>query len=131
MQAPHMTTATAAPAIHLQQSEQHLTQGLNRLKPGTMHPVERIEEQSVLQREHMRQNLVRGVHGIHAPLRRNMEYAILGQIRRLPGLPTSHAGIETAAGFDEEFEFADYMGGTGPNQRRIDVHHAMEQRLGL
>lgn len=33
-------------------------------------------------------------------------------LKRLPGLPSSHAGLDTLTGADEQIEFTDFLNGT-------------------
>lgn len=39
---------------------------------------------------------------------------ILIHAQRLPGLPSSHAGLDTLTGADEQIEFSDFLNGTRP-----------------
>lgn len=50
------------------------------------------------------------LQGSHAVLRMNIEEKILGQFRRLPGIPSSRIGLETLTGRDQKFSYEDYLG---------------------
>jgi proteasome maturation protein len=54
--------------------------------------------------------MLAAVHGTHAPMRLEMEQAILSQFQRLPGLKSNFVGLETLLGRDEEIDFGDYLG---------------------
>jgi len=64
------------------------------------------------QEDRRQKTMLAGVYGTHAPMRLEMEQAILSQFRRLPGLKSHHVGLETLMGRDEEIDFGDYMGST-------------------
>jgi hypothetical protein len=51
------------------------------------------------------------VYGTHLPLRLKMEMNILSQAARLPGIRSSHTGLNTILGRDETIDFEDYLGG--------------------
>ena len=44
------------------------------------------------------------------PMQRRMEMGILSQVGRLPGLPSSHLGLNTVLGRDETIDWEDYLG---------------------
>jgi proteasome maturation protein len=71
------------------------------------------------------------VYGSHVPLRLHMEEKILAQVRRFPGLPSSHIGLETLLGLETEIEFGDYLNRPEDSERmQPNPFEAMEQRLG-
>ena len=69
-----------------------------------------------LERKH---HVMGNVYGSHLPMAIKMEMNILSQVQRLPGLPSSHIGLNTVLGRDETIGFEDYLGGEHPP----DQHH--------
>jgi len=51
------------------------------------------------------------VYGRHAAWEKRMDIAVLGSVRRLPGLPSSFAGLDTALGRDGKIGFEDTLNG--------------------
>ena len=50
------------------------------------------------------------IYGTAMPMQRRMEMGILSQVGRLPGLPSSHLGLNTVLGRDETIDWEDYLG---------------------
>lgn len=75
---------------------------------------------------------VEQVYGKAAAMRLRTEKAVLEQYTRLPGLPSSHAGLDTLTGADEQIQFADFL--NDPNEHpenALRVHEAMEVKLSI
>ena len=51
------------------------------------------------------------LYGVAAAMRLQTEKAVLSQVRRAPGLPSSMVGLETVLGTDETIEFEDVLNG--------------------
>lgn len=49
------------------------------------------------------------VYGAHAAWERRMERAVLAQVQRLPGVPSSHVGLDHVLGRDERIGFEDVL----------------------
>merc|ERR1711879_466405 len=101
------------------------------------HPVERLLLDSGRREEKQEMMQLALVHGAHAPLRMKMERELLSQFQRLPGIPSSLAGLETVLDTDETIEFEDVFNleanaptsrVTGPN---FGMHDVMEARLNM
>ena len=60
-----------------------------------------------------------------------MEASILSQVRRLPGLPSSHVGLDTLLGRDTTIDFEDYLGDPRVSERAVDARAILEQRYGV
>lgn len=61
--------------------------------------------------EQMRLTMHRRAFGLHAPLRLQMEKALVNQVRRIPVLPTSNLGLEILEGRDQTIDYEDFLGG--------------------
>lgn len=71
------------------------------------------------------------VYGAHVPMRKRMEAQIVSRAGRLPGLPSSNLGLEVLMNTHEDIEFDDFLGEPAHAAEAIDVHLAMEKRLGM
>merc|ERR1712060_370406 len=95
------------------------------------HSVETIQRnwlQNQLQTKH---HIMGNVYGAHLPMRIKMEMNVLSQVRRLPGLRSSHVGLDTILGRDETIDFEDYLGQPEMSEHELDFRHALEQKYGL
>merc|ERR1711957_916848 len=101
------------------------------------HPVEKLLIDNGRRAERQEFQCLSMVHGVHAPLRLKMERELLSQFQRLPGLPSSLAGLETVLGIDETIQFENVLNldVNNPNSRNMGpnfgVHDVMEARLGM
>lgn len=55
------------------------------------------------------QYLLERVYGSHAAWEKRMERAVLSQVQRLPGIPSSHVGIDHVLGRDDKIGFEDIL----------------------
>ena len=51
-------------------------------------------------------------YGSAAAISMKVEKAIMGNFQRLPGLRSSHVGLNTVLGVDEDIDFEDILNGT-------------------
>lgn len=76
-------------------------------------------------------NMLGSVYGAHVPMRKRMDMRIVSAVQRLPGLPSSNLGLEILLNKHEDLEFDDFLADPAFAADQIDVHMAMEKRLGL
>lgn len=126
------------PAVLPLLSEPHdtLRFGLTALKEGlppAAHPAQAAALQSGGQREAARRDIQRQTFGAAFVARGDIERQVLSKIRRLPGLSSSMAGLDSYTGALDEFGFEDYLGDPAVAEEgpQLGLHHAMEIRLGL
>mmetsp|Transcript_16753 Transcript_16753/g.43343 ORF Transcript_16753/g.43343 Transcript_16753/m.43343 type:complete len:149 (-) Transcript_16753:361-807(-) len=104
---------------------------MSQLKHATAHPVESIE-QSWRERElDSKLTMLGQVYGAHVPMRKRMEAQIVSRAGRLPGLASSNLGLEVLMNTHEDMEFDDFLGEPAFVTEGVDVHLAMEKRLGM
>eukprot|EP00967_Tisochrysis_lutea_P108238 scaffold167562_cov33-Tisochrysis_lutea.AAC.3 len=65
------------------------------------------------------------VYGTHLPMRLKMETNILSQVSRLPGIRSSHVGLNTILGRDETIDFEDYLGRTSDSAHCRSASHCI------
>eukprot|EP00727_Mastigamoeba_balamuthi_P012400 m51a1_g7783 hypothetical protein (141) ;mRNA; r:233706-234299 len=99
------------------------------------HPIEALQATMARERRGEAGGMTTGVaqatYGLGFGVRARMETHILGRLPlRLPGLGASHAALETLLGYDDDIDYADYL---GPDVTRdsFDLHEVMEAQLGL
>ncbi|TPX72947.1 hypothetical protein SpCBS45565_g00354 [Spizellomyces sp. 'palustris'] len=95
------------------------------------HPVENIDSQWQETQEQLRMTMHRRAFGLHAPLRLQMEKALVSQPRRIPVLPVSNLGLEILEGRDQTIDYEDFLGDPHLSTDMMDPHTAMEHVLGL
>ena len=98
------------------------------------HPVEAL--QAKINRDSERESRVMMSSLAMGPgfeIRHRMETAIVSQIGRLPGLPSSRVALDTLLGNDEDIGFGDILGVEEHVGRMVsvDTHMAMEAKLKL
>jgi hypothetical protein len=76
-------------------------------------------------------NMLGNVYGAHVPMRKRMELGIVSSIQRLPGLPSSNFGLEILLNKHEDLDFDDFLADPQLAGDGVDVHLAMEKRLGM
>lgn len=76
-------------------------------------------------------NMLGNVYGAHVPMRKRMDMRIVSAAQRMPGLPSSNLGLEILLNKHEDLEFDDFLADPAFSSEQIDVHLAMEKRLGL
>jgi len=95
------------------------------------HPVEAIQKNWLRNQLQTKHHIMGNVYGTHLPMRIKMEMNILSQVQRLPGLRSSHVGMDTILGRDETIDFEDFLGVPEMNEQELDMRHALEQKYGL
>jgi proteasome maturation protein len=113
-----------------------LRSGLPTLKADALpaHPAEVIEETNRKYHMQTRRFLMEKAYGTALPLQMQMERQILSKFQRPPGLiPSSMLGLESLTGALDEIGFEDSFGDVRESESfvPVDMHHAMEVRLGL
>eukprot|EP00743_Colponemidia_sp_Colp-15_P001981 GILK01002154.1.p1 GENE.GILK01002154.1~~GILK01002154.1.p1 ORF type:complete len:126 (+),score=14.27 GILK01002154.1:228-605(+) len=108
-------------------------EGFRSLQHDVMdkHPVETMQKMHFQTEEQTKMKMYGSLYGTHLPLRLNMERSILAQFGRLPGLPSSHVGLDTMLGRDEEIVFEDYLNDSALTQDQKPLHDIMESKLGM
>lgn len=76
-------------------------------------------------------NMLGNVYGAHVPMRKRMDMRIVSACQRMPGLPSSNLGLEILLNKHEDLDFDDFLADPTFATEQIDVHLAMEKRLGL
>lgn len=73
------------------------------------------------------------VYGSHAAWEKRMDRAVLSQVQRLPGLPSSHVGLDALLGKDQKLEWEDVLNvpELRPSMPKLSVHDLMENKLKL
>ncbi|KAI8592147.1 proteasome maturation factor UMP1-domain-containing protein [Geranomyces variabilis] len=95
------------------------------------HPVENIESQWKQTQEQLRMTMHRQTFGLHAPLRLQMEKALVNQVRRVPVGPVRNFGLDILENRDASIDYEDFLGAPQWSTSTIDPHVAMEHALGL
>ncbi|KAJ3417402.1 hypothetical protein HDV05_004867 [Chytridiales sp. JEL 0842] len=81
--------------------------------------------------EQLKFSMARNVHGLHAPIRLQMEKTLVSQTMRPPLLKPSKIGLDILSGKDTTIEFEDFLGVTEAETTLLDVHGTMERAYGL
>jgi len=56
---------------------------------------------------------------------------ILSQVQRLPGLQSSHLGLDTILGRDETIDFEDFLGVPEMSEQEVDTRAVLERQYGI
>jgi proteasome maturation protein len=103
-----------------------------RAAPKTeAHPVEKVQRELAAARAGVQRGATAAVFGVGFDVRQRMDAHILAQFRRPHMLPSSHVGIETLLGVDEDIDFADFLGDPVETTAALSLHEAMEVHLAL
>ncbi|KAF4317673.1 hypothetical protein BBO99_00001049 [Phytophthora kernoviae] len=97
-----------------------------------LHEVQRLQTTQRQTNWELKMATVEQVYGKAAAMRLRTEKSVMEQFTRLPGLPSSHVGLDTLTGADEQIEFADFL--NDPNEHpenTFRVHEAMEVKLSI
>ena len=94
-------------------------------------PVETIQKEWLRNELERKHHVMGNVYGSHLPMAIKMEMNILSQVQRLPGLPSSHIGLNTVLGRDETIGFEDYLGVPEMSEEDVDTRALLEQKYGL
>ncbi|KAI8824150.1 proteasome maturation factor UMP1 [Fimicolochytrium jonesii] len=95
------------------------------------HPLENIAKNWKETHDQLQMTTHRQTFGLHAPLRLQMEKAIVSQIRRIPVLPTRNLGLDILEGRDSTIDYEDFLGDPSMPTALMDPHVAMEHALGM
>ncbi|KAJ3079757.1 hypothetical protein HK102_003531 [Quaeritorhiza haematococci] len=95
------------------------------------HPLEAHLEQYEDTQTRLKYSMYRQTHGIHLPIRLQMERALVSQVKRIPVLPSSNLGLDILMGRDDTIEFEDFLGDPNMSTEMLDVHGAMERQIGM
>ncbi|POM57969.1 hypothetical protein PHPALM_37447 [Phytophthora palmivora] len=91
-----------------------------------VHEVQRLQTTHRQSNWELKMATVEQVYGKGAAMRLRTEKA------RLPGLPSSHAGLDTLTGADEQIEFTDFLNDPDEHpENTFRVHEAMEVKLSI
>jgi proteasome maturation protein len=97
------------------------------------HPVEYMQAGRIKGEFEFKLDTVQRIYGSGFAMRLKTEAAMLSQVQRLPGLPSSNVGLETLLGLDETIDFEDVLGlpEDRPAEPRFKIHEAMEIKYGF
>lgn len=76
---------------------------------SSLHPVQQIERDAKHLEISTKRKLMAAAYGSALPMRLMMQEHMLSQCQRLPGLPSSYAGLHSLTGRDEKFDFEDFI----------------------
>lgn len=102
-----------------------------KYEASVIHPVAEIEKSARLNEVVARRRLQAAVYGASLPMRRMMERETLSQFRRLPGLPSSHLGLELLDRRDEQIDFADFLNVEMPDLPEVEPRDQLEKEVGV
>lgn len=100
---------------------------------AALHPVQKIEQEAMKNQLLTRRKLKAAVYGAALPMRMMMHEHMLSQCQRLPGLPSSYAGLESYTGRDETIDFEDFLNLPHelPDRPREEPREALERVLNI
>lgn len=100
---------------------------------ATLHPVQKIERDAKTNELRTRRKLKAAVYGSALPMRLTMHEHMLSQCQRLPGLPSSYAGLESYTGRDETIDFEDFLNlpHEAPDIPREETREVLERVLNI
>lgn len=100
---------------------------------ATLHPVQKIERDAKAIELRTRRKLKAAVYGSALPMRLTMHEHMLSQCQRLPGLPSSYAGLESYTGRDETLDFEDFLNlpHEAPDMPREETREVLERVLNI
>eukprot|EP00842_Homolaphlyctis_polyrhiza_P005243 jgi/Hompol1/571/HPOL_002554-RA len=129
-QAPkHMASSTSEFGVH-----DTFREGFRSLRGETTlgHPLETHLDLWDETQEQLRYNIARSTFGLHAPLRLQMEKALIKQhIHAIPVLPSRNLALDVLTGKSETIDFEDFLGDVKMPYHTMDPHTAMERALGI
>ncbi|KAI6670509.1 hypothetical protein NL676_005394 [Syzygium grande] len=110
--------------------------GLHGVKSGIVgsHPLESARQSAKDNQEEMKRRMLANTYGSAFPLKMELDRQILSRFQRPPGaISSSMLGLEALTGSLDDFGFEDYLNDPRDSEsfRPLDMHHAMEVRLGL
>lgn len=91
----------------------HLRFGFKSLESAgnAPHPVAQLQMSSGEAEWAAKLDMVRRSYGSHLAMRLATERAMFSRPHRLPGLQSSHIGLDIVTGSDVKIDFADYLNG--------------------
>ncbi|MFX9846109.1 proteasome maturation protein, partial [Acinetobacter baumannii] len=98
------------------------------------HPFQSDFRSAKLRQEDMNRKILTHTYGAAFPMKMELDRQILSKFQRPPGaIPSSYLGLEAITGSLDNFGFEDYLNDPKESEsyRPVDMHHAMEVRLGL
>ncbi|CAN8076733.1 unnamed protein product [Agarophyton chilense] len=98
-----------------------------------LHPVQTIQANAHKAQQLTRRKLQAAAYGAALPMRAAMHQHMLSQCQRLPGLPSSYAGLDSFTGRDEKIDFEDFMNlpHHSPYMPQQQPREQLEQILGV
>ncbi|PIN26351.1 Proteasome maturation factor [Handroanthus impetiginosus] len=113
-----------------------LRYGLHGVKSDIIepHPLESAYRSSKAKQEEMKKKILMNTYGAAFPMKMELDRQILSKFQRPLGvIPSSFMGLEAMTGTLESFGFEDYLNDPRESEsfHPVDMHHAMEVRLGL
>ncbi|XP_051117906.1 cyclin-B1-2-like [Andrographis paniculata] len=117
-------------------AEDPLRFGIHGVKSDIIepHPLESAYSSAKVRQQEMKKKILENTYGAAFPLKMDLDRQILSKFQRPPGaIPSSFVGLEAMTGTLEDFGFEDYLNDPRESEslRPVDMHHAMEVRLGL
>uniref|UniRef100_A0AAV1V1J3 Proteasome maturation factor UMP1 n=1 Tax=Peronospora matthiolae TaxID=2874970 RepID=A0AAV1V1J3_9STRA len=98
----------------------------------SLHEVQRLQTTQRQSNWELKMATVEQIYGKAAAMRLRTEKSVLEQFTRFPGLPSSHAGLDTLTGADEQIEFADFLNDPDEHpENTFRIHEAMEVKLSI
>uniref|UniRef100_A0A7N0T8R0 Proteasome maturation factor UMP1 n=1 Tax=Kalanchoe fedtschenkoi TaxID=63787 RepID=A0A7N0T8R0_KALFE len=97
-------------------------------------PLESAFKSTKMKDEVIKRKVLATTYGTAFPVKLELERQILSRFQRLPGaIPSSMLGFESLTGDLDNFGFEDYLNDPRESEtfRSVDMHHAVEVRLGL
>eukprot|EP00245_Coleochaete_scutata_P007140 TRINITY_DN22240_c0_g1_i1.p1 TRINITY_DN22240_c0_g1~~TRINITY_DN22240_c0_g1_i1.p1 ORF type:complete len:139 (-),score=33.94 TRINITY_DN22240_c0_g1_i1:345-761(-) len=126
---------TNASLPYLEEPHDAIRFGVRSLKEEVLplHPAEMIQNTYKQHTKEAKMTLLRHTYGSAFVMRAKIEEQVLARHQRLPGLLSSSLGLQSMTGALEDFDFEDYLGAPGEAEEvpSVDLHHAMEVRLGM
>uniref|UniRef100_A0A7N0TYZ7 Proteasome maturation factor UMP1 n=1 Tax=Kalanchoe fedtschenkoi TaxID=63787 RepID=A0A7N0TYZ7_KALFE len=98
------------------------------------HPLESAFKSTKMTEEAVKRKVLATTYGSSFPVKQELERQILSRFQRPPGaIPSSMLGFEALTGDLDNFGFEDYLNDPRESEtfRPVDMHHAVEVRLGL
>ncbi|KAJ0408105.1 hypothetical protein P43SY_002075 [Pythium insidiosum] len=97
-----------------------------------VHPVQQLQAMHRRNTWELKMATAEQIYGKGAAMRLRTEKAVMEQFGRMPGLPSSHVGLDTITGADEEITFNDFLNDPAEHpEHSFRVHDAMEVKLAI
>jgi len=89
------------------------------------HPVQQIQDNKYLLEEELKMQSYSHAFGSHLPIKLTIERAVTSRAGRLPGLKSSHLGLEIAMNRLGKIDFEDFLGDIDPYASKEIPHLAV------